>query len=55
MTKKDAVTLSGNKLSRIWIPLSKKADPRAISSYLGVKDSIVFLGVTIPRPPSLQR
>jgi hypothetical protein len=47
MSKKDAVTLSGVKLSRIWIPLSKKPRPWAFSIFLGVKENVAFVAVTI--------
>jgi len=47
LSKKDAVTLSGVKLSRIWIPLNKKSRDWGFSIYLGVKENVAFVAVTI--------
>jgi len=44
-TKKNAVTVAGVPLSRIWIPLPKKKPAEAASIYLGAKDNVAFMAV----------
>jgi hypothetical protein len=47
MSKKDAVTIGGVKLSRIWIPLSKKSRDWGFSIFMGVKDNVAFVAGTM--------
>jgi len=46
MSKRDAETLSGVKVTRLWVPLNKKANAVAVSILFGVKDEVAFIATS---------
>jgi hypothetical protein len=44
-TKKNAVTVAGVPLSRIWVPIPKGKPAEAANIYLGVKDNVAFVAM----------